>query len=870
MGWYPRIIFGKNCKMKNKNNKPPKIAEWLLKRFFPDNGSFSTIGDLEEVYQYLVQEESSFKAKTWYWSQLIKAIPYFFKDSNYWRIIMFRNYFKIAIRNIQKHKIYSFINISGLAVGMACALLVLVWVQNEFSFDKFHKNKDRLFRVAFSTDKRILFANSFHGELLPGLAADYLKENYPEIEAATIVGQTGNKLTVGENSFNSSGKFVHPSFLNMFTFPFVKGDPNTAFSSPVSIVITQELADKLFGNNEALGGTIKINDRLDIKVTGVVEKIPLNSHIQFDFLLPFQIAPDYMKKWDNKAPLVYVLLNEKSNWQEVSKKIVNVYNDHNPGSYPNYLYLQPFTQIHLHSLGGGGRITYIYIFSALAFAILLIACINFMNLTTACSSVRLKEIGIKKVVGSTRKQLIKQFLSESIIISFFALLIAIVLASIILPTISAILGEQLHLKFSGNLILGFIGIILFTGIVSGSYPAFFLSSFQPITIIRGAFFSETNERPSVLRKILVVAQFSCSIIFLISIIVIYNQLHFFSNKDLGFDRENIVTMNLNGDAWRNRVAIKNELITNSNIISASFTQGGLTGWNSSAGIGWEGKREDQIFDVGRNLVDYDYLETFKMKMAEGRFFSKEFPSDQGDACVLNESAIQAMEIKNPIGKTVAWIPDSPYERKATIVGVIKNYNTESLRGPIRPFILFCSDRGALLNVRIKPENMRNTITEMKEAIQKIVPNYTFSYNYLESELNGLYREEKITGGFIVYITLIAIIIASLGLFGLVSFSAERRVKEIGIRKVMGASSQNILTLLSKEFILLIIFANLIAWPISYYIMNKWLQNFAFHINLNPFMFLLSGFIVLFIALITVSFQSLKAAQTNPVNSLKYE
>ena len=778
---------------------------------------------------------------------------------------MFKNYLKIAFRNIKKNKGYSFISISGLAVGMACCIITLLWIQFELSYDKFHKNAGELYRVAFTDEKR-----DFHSEYMVGLLSDFLKDEYPEIVNSTNLGRAESKLTYGDKSFFSSGFFVHSDFFEMFTFPFVKGDSKTAFNSPLSIVITEELANKFFGNSDVIGTALRIDDGDDLPITGIVKKLPTNSHIQFEFLLPFQIAPDIMKKWDVKTTEAYVLLDKNSSYQEVSDKISNVYNDHNPGIYPNYLYLQPLTQIHLYALGGGGLITYVYIFSAIAIIVLLIACINFMNLSTACSEMRFKEIGMKKVIGSNRIQLIKQFLSESVLLSFIALIFAVILSNLLLPSISNMTDKQMEFNYSGKIILNFIGIALLTGIISGSYPAFFLSSFSPVKVLKGLMFTGTKSRSSLLRSVLVIAQFSASILFIICAAIIFKQLDYIRNKDLGFNKENVVIVQIQGELRQNCQSVKRELLKNPDIEGIAVSALGLIRWGSSASIEWPGKMPDQIFDVGFNWVDYDYLKTFKMEMAEGRFFSREFSTDMSDAFIVNEATVRAMGLKDPIGKKITRLPDSPYEDTGTIIGVIKDYNTESLHGEIRPFLLLLTESGGLMNIRIKANNIPNAIKLIEDTINKFIPNYPFEYSFLGDVIDSQYRTEQITGGLIVLITIIAISLSSLGLFGLVSFAAEKRTKEIGVRKVLGASISNIVFLLSKDFTRLVLLANIIAWPTAWFIMNRWLENFAFRINIDWWIFIMTGVLALVIAFLTVSGLVFKAARANPVDSLRYE
>jgi len=869
--------------MKKRHSKAPRIAEWILSRIANSGEEYSIIGDFQEEYNEISKECGRKKATCWYWLQILTSIPHFLKNSMFWSMQMFKNYLKTAWRNLKRHKGYSFINISGLAIGIACTIIILLWIQHELSYDQFHENADQLYR-AFYTDE----TRKEHAIYLPGPLTAFLKDNYPEIINSTSYKHWEKKISVDDKSFLSTGSYVDPSFFEMFTFPFVKGDPKTVFSNPYSIVVTEDLASKFFGNDEPMGKTItyySFSEGIDLNVTGVLKNIPQNSHIQFDFLIPYEIGYEWMKTWENASGYTYVMLHKDSSYQDVSKKISNVLKMHKP-NIEYILHLHPLKKIHLYAPGGGGRITYIYIFSAMALIILLIACINFMNLSTARSEKRFKEIGIKKVVGSSRIQLIKQFLSESIFLSFLSLFLAVLLIQLLLPSINTMLGTKLKLNFSGGVVLTFICIGLLTGIVSGSYPAFYLSSFHPVAILKGQFSfmtilkrkSASRSRGSSLRKILVVTQFSLSILFIICVTVIYRQLDFIKNKDLGFEKEHIVVLQSTGELKQRSQAIKNELLKNPDIIGVAFSAFSLVQWESAMSnvdLDWTGKTTSQNFVLGDNYVDYDFLKTFKMEMAQGRFFSSEFPTDASDACVVNEAAVKAMEMKNPIGKKITWRPGSQYENSSTIIGVIKDFNTQSLHQEIGPFVLSPIERmlkfmGNYMCIKIKSENISQSLKFIESKIKEFVPNDPFTYHFFDEELDNLYKAEQLLGKLTRYITFLAIFISCLGLFGLASFSVERRTKEIGVRKVLGASVSKVVLLLTKDFTKWVILANIIAWPIAYYAMNKWLQNFAYQINISVWTFLLAGALALVITLLTVSYQAIRAATANPVDALRYE
>ena len=662
----------------------------------------------------------------------------------------------------------------------------------------------------------------------------------------------------------------------MFSFPVIEGDLQTAFSNPSAIVITEELANKIYGTTDVIGKNLS-----QLQISAVIKNVPENSHLQFDFLISYDIAPNWMRIWDNKSVFCYVMLQENSSADNVTEKISNILNERNP-TWKNFLYLQPVKEIHLHALGGGGgRITYVYIFSLMGIVILVFACINFMNLSTARSETRFKEIGMRKVVGSYRSDLIKQFLFESVLYSVISIVFSIFLSILLLPYFNSLLGTNFRFPFTVDMIFKLIGIAFLTGIISGSYPAFYLSGFHPVALLRRQlsgfilFGKEKGMKKGfssnvLLRKSLVLIQFSLSILFIICLSAIYLQLNYLKNKDLGFEKENIVVLDLPNSAGRNSQTIKTELLKNTNILKATAAVNGHVGWDESAGMIWEGKKTDDLFDVGRNFVDYDYIETFGLEIAQGRFYSKDFSSDQQNAVVINEAAARKMEIENPVGIQITWAPDGSYARTSTVIGVIRDFHSESLHKEIRPFVFYLNQNGANLFLKIKPDNVSGTLDFIRAKINGFFPGIPVSLSFIEDEINSMYTSEEKTGNLISNITFIAIFISTLGLIGLSSFSAQKRIKEIGIRKILGASVSNIVKLLSREFIVLVITANIISWPVAYYAMSKWLNNFEFKISLSIWIFAASGFAAFLMAFITVSYQSVTAAQKKPVNTLKYE
>ena len=774
---------------------------------------------------------------------------------------MLKNYLKIAFRNLTNNKTFSFINIVGLAVGIACAVLIMLWVQYELSFDKFHKNADRLYKVGFTTEQK-----DYYGFYQPGPLAEYLKDNFPEIELSTNYAETQLKLSRETKGFFCNGSIVSPDFFKMFSFQLNEGNPGTVLNAPNSIVISRSLAQKIFGQANPVGKPIKLNDQTELVVSGVYSDVPKTSFLQFDFLLSSLNAPGYMKMWDRKSVNTYVLLQKNASFDEVNKKIYNVMNEHNP-EWKNILYLFPVTKSHLYEPGGTGKIIYVYIFSLFGILVLIVACINFMNLSTARSEKRMKEIGIKKTVGSSRIELVKQFMTETLFFSFISLAIGIFLIELILPYLNNILDTNMTMDFSGKSILVILGITLITGLIAGSYPAIYLSSFSPISILNKRVL-KGEKRSFTLRRVLVIAQFSFSIFIITCVLLISEQLDFVQSKNLGFNKNQVLMINTRGALQQDVSVVKEELLKLPSVQSATVSATNLTDF-AGAGTGpidWEGKTSTKVLEVGFNFVDDDFAKTFQIKMSEGRFFSKDYSTDMSEAFVINESTAKAMGIKDPLNKNITtW-----FGRKGKIIGVIKDFNTESLRSELSPVVLMPTEAANYLCLRISSKDISTTIKSIKSRIKEIVPDDPFGYSFLDKEIDKLYKTEQTTGKLSTFIAVIAIFISCLGLLGLVSFSSERRTKEIGIRKVLGATVTDVLVTLTKDFTKWILFANIIACPIAYYFMNKWLEDFAYRIDISWWSFVLSGGIALVIALATISFQAVKAATANPIKSLRYE
>ncbi len=737
----------------------------------------------------------------------------------------------------------------------------MLWVRYELSYDKFNKNSERLYRIDFTTVQK-----EYYGLYQSGPLAKYLKDNFPEIENATVYSEFKNKLSVGTKGFFSTGSIVSQDFFWMFSFHLEEGDQNTILEAPNSIVISKSFAEKIFGQDNPIGKTIKLNDQPGYLVTGVFTDIPKTSSLQFDFVMPFSNAPDWMKMWDRKCVQTYILLKKYASFDDVNNKISGLMDKFNP-TWKNVLYLFPLLNIHLYGPGGGGPIIYIYIFSLFGILVLIVACINFMNLSTARSEKRMKEIGIKKTVGSSRIELIKQFMTETLSLSFISLLLAIGIIELFLPYLNNLLGIHIVMDYSVSIIFILFGIAFLTGLISGSYPAIYLSSFNPILILNNRN-TKGEKRSYILRRILVIAQFSFSIFIICCVLLIGKQLNFLQSKNLGFNKSHVLMISTRGALQQKIPIVKEELLKFPFIKSAAVSATDLTSFQGagSGPVDWEGKTPDKLVEVGFDFVDEDFSKTFQIKMKEGRFFSKDFTTDISDAFVVNEAAVKAMNLKDPINKKLTtW-----FGRKGKIVGVISDFNTESLKNEMAPLVLIPTNTANYLCLRISSANIAGEIQSIKKTIKKIVPDDPFEYHFLDKQIDNLYKTEQMTGKLTMFIAVLAIFLSCLGLFGLAIFSSEQRTKEIGIRKVLGASIINVLFMLTKDFTKWILIANIIAWPAAYYVMSKWLQGFAYKIDIGVWIFILSGIIALAISLFTISFQAIKAATVNPIKSLQYE
>ena len=867
--------------MKNVQKKPPRLAGWLLRRIIRSNDYDYAMGDLYETYACYARDRGARKAWCWFWGQVMVSAPRFLKNILYWRLMMFKNYLKIALRNIRMSKVYSVINIAGLAVGMTCCLFILLWVHHETSFDKFHANRDRLFRVL----QHIKYSEVVTWAITQGPLGPALKEEVPEIQEVSRYVNASWRIKYKDQAFERRGGYVDSSFLTLFSFPLVRGNPETALTDPYAAVITEELAVSIFGSEDPVGKVINLSDQYDIQITGVLKNIPENSHLQFDFLGTMAFAREIgytVDIWTNSTFSTYVLLSENLSPEIVEEKIYDFLDSKLTLEEWEKLTLQPLMKIHF-STGIGYDNTlktnpqYVIIFFVAAVFILLIACINFMNLATARSTLRAKEVGLRKVAGAVRGQLIHQFLGESVFLAIVSFVVAMGLVYLLLPVFNQLSGKHFSVADFGSLdmLLGVFLIVLLTGILSGSYPAFILSAFLPVKVIKGS--TSVRTRKSLFRRALVVFQFSISIILLIGTFVIYTQIRFMQNQDIGYNSENLVSLYIPRQVRQQYDGFKNEVLKNPHIlkISRSMSQAeyGITFTNGL--WNWEGKNPEEDILFRANLVGYDFFDTFGMKMVAGRPFSKMHATDSM-AIIINEKALDVMGLQDPIGKRVNYgrTPDqyTPFH----IVGVVKDFNFLPLHAEIEPLIVLLSGgvfgfaNPGFVYLRISSDSVDETLVFIEKTWATYFPGYDFTYQFVDDSFKHLYGTEERIGNILKSFTVLAVLVSSLGLFGLASFMATRRTKEIGVRKVLGASVSGIVAMLIKEFSKWIIVANLISWPVAYFAMSRWLQNFAYRTGIHAWIFLATGVVTLTIAMLTVTYQALKAAWTNPTEALRYE
>ncbi len=856
----------------------PKAAFWLLRRMLPRSDARSLTGDYLEIFKSLREERGALYGRFWIWGQVVLGFPRFVQHYTYWSIQMFRNYLVSTLRNLRKDKLHSFLNVAGLSIGLACVILIFLVVRYEFSFDAFIQNRDRIYRVVMDSQLDDVVQHRAP-TMLP--LAQALRNDFPEIERAVRVSRRNSILvSTGDHRYYESLHFSDPEVFSVFNMPLKQGDFRSALSQPFSIILTPALAEKYFGSADPLGKVLRVNNMQDFRVTGVLQEIPETFHLRIRLLASFDSLKNQEKdRWDDWGAFsndyTYVLLTSGADPQILEERF--------PAFLKKYagadtvekqtLHLQPLKDIHFSSLDHDIAITYergyLYAFSAIAIFILILACVNFMNLATARSAGRSREVGMRKVVGARRSQLIWQFLTESFLLALVAVLGALGLVYLMLPRFRGLLNRQIELNLIQDPALGavLLALIFITGFFAGSYPAFLLSAFSPVQVLYGKI-SRSRRRLS-FRTVFVVLQFTVSITLITATMVVYQQLSFMKSKDLGFSSEQVVVIPLqNSPLQRDPEDFKNSIQSHPAVLGATCANG-TPGSGSSAASNYvlETPQGDKEIYLQTIYTDQDFIETFGLQILDGRNFKKEFSTDRGETYILNATAAQQMGWDSPVGRRIARGDEEP----GLVIGVVEDFHYYSMRSRIRPTVLnIRPSRFSYMAARIRPEDVARTLAFFEETWSRFAPKYPFEHFFTDEQFDHYYRFEQKVGAMFSLFSFLAIVISCLGVFGLISYMAEQSTKEIGVRKTLGAGATGIVFLLSKRFIRWILAANLIAWPLAWYIMQVWLQGFAYRVSMNPLLFPLAGLIALAVALATVSYQSLKAALADPVDSLRYE
>lgn len=812
---------------------------------------------------------------------------------------MLKNYFKIALRNLLKHKVFSFINLFGLTVGLACCLLISIYIVDELSYDRYHANADRIYRVTRSFIDRDGSVNLHLGHVAPPFGP-LIANDFPDVEEVTRMLNSTVTLRYGDNLFTEENSFfAEENIFDVFTIPVLAGDPKTALTNPFTIMMSETAAKKYFGDEDPIGKELLVNGRMNASVSGVFKDFPENSHMHPDILIAFntlKIPEIYGEErlrtnWGNNSFSTYMLVPQGYPVENIEAQFPDFLDRHmgaaaaeNDAPMPHEwtkLFLNKMTDIHLHShldseIEENGDIKRVYIFSAIAIFILLIAGINYMNLSTARSATRAKEIGIRKVAGAHRSELMGQFLSESMLLTFLAMVLAIGVAWLCLPVLENLTDKELSLNSVFNywyFPVALVSLTAFVGLMAGIYPAVFMSSFQPVKVLKGVF--KVGGGNVALRKVLVVAQFSISIILISSTGIVFQQLRYMQQKALGYDKEHIITMPYPEDLGERYDAFRNELLSNPDIKAVARSTRIPTGrlldsWGAASSEVGDTMIQSNV-TLKAIAIDYDFADTYELELAAGRNLSRDFLTDDSTAILINEAAAKAMGWKTneeAIGK-----PFTYGDRNGTLVGIFKDFHFESLHQTIEPMIFMMPDNPnwfGRMSVKMTGQNMAATLSKVEKTWNQFLPQFPYQFTFLEENYAQLYEAENRQGQLFTIFSGIAIFVACLGLFGLAAFATSQRTKEIGIRKVLGASVSSVVMLLSKDFLRLVLIGLIIATPIAWWGMSNWLADFAYRINIHWWVFLIAGFLAILVALITVSFQSIKAAIANPVRSLRSE
>jgi putative ABC transport system permease protein len=867
--------------------KPPKVPGWLIESSAWYEDGYSVYGDICEEYFEVLESKGRTRASLWFWRQAFRTFPVFFSDLFFWRMIMFKNYLKVALRSIKKQKGYAFINIAGLAIGMAACILILIWVHDELNFDAYHENADRIYRLTIDAQ----LGTQMKAPVSPSPAGPAMVAEYPEVLQYVRLSRPNRSPVVVDDReyFEDNVAFADNSIFEVFSFPFLSGDPAKALETAYTAVITEDMARKYFGESDPIGKTIKFGGDNEYAVTGVVKNIPANSHFTFDILrsMETQSAENrpLMENWMAISQYTYLLLAEGADFKALEQKLPALI-EKNLGAILKSIgasftfYLQPLRDVHLRSdfagdIGAQGDIRYVYLFSAIALFVLLIACINFVNLSTARSATRAQEVGLRKTLGAVRHRLVGQFLGESVVYSLFSLVLAIILILLALPQFNALVGRKLSFNIFQMpwLIPAFLGLALVVGITAGSYPAFFLSAFQPVRVLRGKL--KLGTKNIRFRRVLVILQFAISIVLILGTMMIYKQLIYMKSTDLGFEKEHVVIFPGLGDRMESsHQTLRNEFRNLPGVIEVGATSMVPGRGIMRSAFQPEGFTQEQSQTMDYLNIDPDFLTALGIQIVSGRNFDEKLSTDRTESLIINETAANKFGWDDPIGKQFIFAADQNsqgVEQRLNVIGVIKDYHNTSLRLKIEPMILFY-DPGSCtaLSLRIAPSDVSKTVNVIRNKWKELLPQKPFDFFFLDDSFDSQYKAEERMGNLFLRFSLLAVFIGCLGLFGMASYTTEQRTKEIGIRKVLGASAGVIVRMLSREYLVLVAIGNLIAWPAAYFMLKSWLGNFAYRTSLPFWIFIAAAVLSLAVALLTVTYQSAKAALSNPADSLRYE
>jgi len=877
--------------MSNRHFFPPPFAERLAGRVLDEGERSVRLGDLEERFQYLVGERGERRARAWYRRQVLQLVILAVINHSLWSCIMFKSNLIIAWRNIKRSKVYSALNVLGLAVGMAVFILIMLFVRTELSYDRYHENARNIYRVVQEQPRNVYLGSNVFAVTHGALAAAMVRD-FPEVLKATRIKDWSNVLvTVGEKNFlEPTVHWTDPQTFDIFSFPLVRGGGVSALEDPSSALLSEKAAHRYFGGSDPIGRTIRLeafNTRTELKVAGVFRDFPANSHFTMDIVAPFETMGKLTKTdltlWGvNNSYYTYILLKDGADPKALEQKFVPFIAKHeaerewrHKSESPRY-FLQPLTRIHLHSranfdfgLIGDGR--FVFLLASIAVLVLVIACVNYMNLAMARSLKRAKEVGLRKIIGAAKKQIVRQFLEDAMALTFLALVLAIGFVLAALPAFQRFVERDIAFNPFRDIALMPILILLAAavGAVAGSYPAFFVSAFLPVSAIKGT--GATRAKGRGLRNGLIVFQFAASIALIICTVGVHGQLAFIRTTEMGYDRNQILILTPRGGVRTGLEAFKNELRSNPTVVSVTSSSCLPNNVTSSTFADWPGKPEDVRVPIYVIYADYDFPELYGLDFARGRSFARGYPSNAGGAFLINEAAQKALGWDDPVDREFGQGHDESREAWGRIVGVLKDFHIHSLHLSIMPLYIFLDPASSnSVSIKLRGGDIPAALASIRRTWEKFAPEYPFEYSFFDDVFDRAYRVERRLGTMFSVFAGLAVLIACLGLIGLAAFTAEQKTKEIGIRKVLGASTAGVIALLSRDFMKWVVVANVIAWPLGYFVMRSWLNNFAYRTSLTVPMFLGAGLAALVIAAAVISLQTCRAASANPADSIRYE